>query len=105
MSQVVTPNTYFDDLAREVWRECVTMEPEGDRHRLLADVFKRVSRESLEDGLRMLKACTVGDLKKDPFTGVAVPETAEQAHVRKVETQLIAKVEAQFKTALAAVGA
>ena len=94
-------NTYFDDLANQFWREMRASDRVGKAAPpALADAFRRVARESLEDGLRMVKACSTGDLKKDPLTQVPVPETADQAHVRKVEAQLIAKVENQFKNAL-----
>lgn len=100
--------TYYDELAAQVWRDLWTKR-DGDPiavdprkpPKALADVLKRIARESLEDGLRMAKACGVGDLKKDPFTQVPVPETPDQAHVRKVELQLLGKIEAQFTKAIA----
>jgi hypothetical protein len=95
--------TYYDDLAAQFERE--TGGPKffspPQKHLALVDLLKRVARESLEDGLKLAKACSVGDMKKDTLTGVALPETPDQAHVRKVELALIGRIESQFQRALA----
>jgi hypothetical protein len=52
------------------------------------DLLKRIARESWEDAIKVVNGSGVGDLEKNPLTGEPVPETADQAYVRKVQKQL-----------------
>lgn len=98
-------NDYFSDLSREAIRA----QPDEVRSQLnprtLEDLFRRVARDTMQDAITMMKGAGVGDMQRDPLTQEPLPETKEQAYVRKVQNQLKDQIVANMANGIKKLGA